>query len=86
MERDHEQDVYNRVREFENESVGWIRRAMNMRHEIYAKDFAKAKKHLSYIKQKAVNLDFLTAEEIENMRKEIASSITKSIIEVEAGK
>lgn len=86
MERDHEQDVYNRVREFENESVGWIRRAMNMRREIYAKDFAKAKKHLSYIKQKAVNLDFLTAEEIETMRKEIASSISKSIIEVEAGK
>ena len=43
MERDYEQDVYNRVREFENESVGKIRTAMNMRREIRAEAFAKAK-------------------------------------------
>jgi len=86
MERDHEQDVYNRVREFENASIGRIRAAINMRREIQAEAFAKAKKHLSYIKQKAVNLDFMTAEEIEEMRKKIASDISKSIIEVEAGK
>lgn len=86
MERDYEQDVYNRVREFENESVGRIRTAINMRREIRAEAFAKAKKHLSYIKQKAVNLDLLTVDEIEAMRKEIASSISKSLIEVEAGK
>ena len=86
MERDYEQDVYNRVREFENESLGRIRTAMNLHRNVRAEALAKANKHLSYLRQKAVNLDFLTVEEIEAMRKEIASSISKSIIEVEAGK
>ena len=86
MERDYEQDVYNRVREFENESLGRIRTAMNMHRQMRAEALAKANKHLSYLKQKAVNLDLLTAEEIESMRKDIAKSISKSIIEVEDGK
>ena len=86
MERDYEQDVYNRMREFENESLGRIRTAMNMHRNVRAAALAKANKHLSYLKQKAVNLDLLTAEEIELMRKDIAKSISKSIIEVEDGK
>ena len=86
MERDYEQDVYNRLREFENESLGRIRSAMNMHRNVRAEALAKANKHLSYLKQKAVNLDLLTAEEIESMRKDIAKSISKSIIEVEDGK
>ena len=86
MERDYEQDVYNRVREFENESLGRIRTAMNMHRQVRAEALAKANKHLSYLKQKAVNLDLLTADEIESMRKDIARSISRSIIEVEDGK
>lgn len=86
MERDYEQDVYNRVREFENESLGRIRTAMNMHRQMRVEALAKANKHLSYLKQKAVNLDLLTAEEIEDMRKDIAKSISKSMIEVEDGK
>ena len=86
MERDYEQDVYNRVREFENESLGRIRTAMNMYRNVRAETLARANKHLSYLKQKAVNLDLLTAEEIESMRKDIAKSISQSIIEVENGK
>ena len=46
----------------------------------------QAKKHLSFLKQKAVNLDILNAEEIEKLRKEIANSTMKSLIEVEGGK
>lgn len=86
IERDYEQDVYNRVREFENESLGRIHTAMNMHRQVRAEALAKANKHLSYLKQKAVNLDLLTADEIESMRKDIARSISRSIIEVEDGK
>lgn len=86
LERDHEQDVYNRVREFEVASLGKIRSAMNMSRLIRTESLATAQKHLAYLEQKAVNIDFLKPEEIEQMRKEIAQSISKSIIEVENGK
>ena len=42
--------------------------------------------NLGYLKQKAVNIDFLSAEELESLRKEIANGIAKSINEVEEGK
>ena len=86
LDRDHEQDVYNRVREFEVASLGKIRSAMNMSRLIRTESLATAQKHLAYLEQKAVNIDFLKPEEIEQMRKEIAQSISKSIIEVENGK
>lgn len=85
-ERDYEQDVYARVSRYEDKSLGMIRVVMiNARNQKFGA-LNLAKKHLSFIKQKAVNLDLLTADEIEAMRKEIARSISKSIIEVEVGK
>ena len=86
MERMYEQSVYERVREFRGRSLDRIQSAINSRWSVLAGTLAKAKKHLSYLKQKAVNLDLLTAEEIETMRKDIANSISRSIIEVEVGK
>jgi len=86
MERIYEQSVYERVREFRGRSLDRIQSAINSRWNARSETLAKAKKHLSYLKQKAVNLDLLTAEEIEDMRKDIAKSISKSIIEVEDGK
>ena len=86
MERIYEQSVYERVREFRGRSLDRIQSAINSRWNARSETLAKAKKHLSYLKQKAVNLDLLTAEEIESMRKDIAKSISKSIIEVEDGK
>ena len=86
MERIYEQSVYERVREFRGRSLDRIQSAINSRWNARSETLAKAKKHLSYLKQKAVNLDLLTAEEIETMRKDIANSISRSIIEVEVGK
>ena len=85
-ERIYEQSVYERVREFRGRSLDRIQAAINSQWNARSETLAKAKKHLSYLKQKAVNLDFLTAEEVEAMRKDIANSISRSIIEVEAGK
>ena len=86
MERIYEQSVYERVREFRGRSLDRIQSAINSRWNARSETLAKAKKHLSYLKQKAVNLDLLTAEEIETMRKDIANSISRAIIEVEVGK
>ena len=86
MERIYEQSVYERVREFRGRSLDRIQSAINSRWNARSETLAKAKKHLSYLKQKAVNLDLLTAEEIEAMRKDVAKSISRSVIEVEAGK
>ena len=85
-ERDHEQDVYARVSRYEDKSLGMIRVVMINAQNQRVEALNLAQKHLSYIRQKAVGLDLLTAEEIENMRREIASSILKSIVEVEEGK
>ncbi len=85
-ERDHEQDVYARVSRYEDKSLGMIRVVMINAQNQRVEALNLAQKHLSYIRQKAVGLDLLTAEEIENMRREIASSISKSIVEVEEGK
>lgn len=86
MERDYEQDVYNRAKEYEEKSLGRIRMAIDLTRQRRAEALGLAQKHLSYIKQKAVNIDFLNAEEIEAMRKEIAKSISQSLIEVETRK
>lgn len=86
MERVYEQSVYERVREFRGRSLDKIQAAMNFSWNARSEALGRAKKHLSYLKQKAVNIDFLTVDEIEEMRKDIAKSISKSIIEVEEGK
>ncbi len=86
LERDHEQDVYNRVREFERVTLENIHNAMNARKSSWVQSLGQAQKHLGYLKTKAVNLDFLSAEEIADMRRDIAKNISKSIVEVEEGK
>ena len=85
-ERDYEQDVYAQVSRYEDRSLGVIRICMINAKKQKKDTLDLAQRHLAYMKQKAINLDFLTAEEIEDMRKEIAKSISKSIIEVEVGK
>ena len=86
LERDYEQDVYNMAKRYEDKSLGRIRLTMNLIGGRRREKIAQAKKHLSFLKQKAVNLDILNAEEIEILRKEIAGSTMKSLIEVEGGK
>ena len=86
LERDYEQDVYNRVREFEKRALDRLRYTMNVRRLSHEHLLGQAQKHLGYLKTKAVNIDFLTAEELADMRRDIAKRISKSIIEVEAGK
>ena len=86
LERDHEQDVYNMAKRYEDKSLGRIRESIKLTSMWICEKMAQAKKHLSFLKQKAVNLDILNAEEIEKLRKEIANSTMKSLIEVEDGK
>ena len=86
LERDHEQDIYNRAREYEDKSLLRIRNAIMAARNFRGEALAMAKRHLGYLKQKAVNIDFLSAEELESLRKEIANGIAKSINEVEEGK
>ena len=86
LERDYEQDVYNMAKRYEDKSLGRIRESIKLTSMWICEKMAQAKKHLSFLKQKAVNLDILNAEEIEKLRKEIANSTMKSLIEVEGGK
>ena len=86
LERDYEQDVYNMAKRYEDKSLGRIRESIKLTSMMICTKMAQAKKHLSFLKQKAVNLDILNAEEIEKLRKEIANSTMKSLIEVEDGK
>jgi hypothetical protein len=86
LERDYEQDVYNMAKRYEDKSLGRIRDAINFTGIMRGEKMIQAKKHLSFLKQKAANFDILNAEEIEKLRKEIANSTMKSLIEVEGGK
>ena len=85
-ERDYEQDVYNMAKRYEDKSLGRIRDAINFSVIKSGEEMKRAKKHHSFLMQKAVNLDMMSAEEIEALRKEIANSTIKSLIEVEVGK
>jgi hypothetical protein len=86
LERDYEQDVYNMAKRYEAKSLGRIRESIKLASMWICAKKAQAKKHLSFLKQKAANFDILNAEEIEKLRKEIANSTMKSLIEVEGGK
>lgn len=84
MERDYEQDIYNRVREFENASVDKIRLAMNLTRQACEKTLHEKKKRLSLLKENSVNIDMMKAEEIEEKRKEVVKKLLE--IEVEETK
>ena len=84
MERDYEQDIYNRVREFENASVDKIRLAMNLTRQAREKTLHEKKKRLSLLKENSVNIDMMKAEEIEEKRKEVVKKLLE--IEVEETK
>jgi hypothetical protein len=86
MERAHEQEIYNMAKRYEERSLDRIRTVIAIKDNGLRERLTQMQRHLGYLGQKAVNIDFLKAEEIEQLRKEIANSMLKSMAEVEAGK
>ena len=80
-ERDYEQDIYNLASGFEKDSLDKIQDAMQRCRELRQLQLAQTEKKLAFLKKSAVNVDFLNAQEIEEMRKKVARTISEEILE-----
>ncbi len=79
-ERIHEHEVYNVACRFEDQSLSVLRQAINECKNRYANSMMVAKKKLAYLKKSAVNVDFLSKSEIEDLRRKISKSISDGIV------
>ena len=80
-ERDHEQDVFTVASRFEDRSLDRIRQAMQNARQIRGAELAQCEKKLAFLKRSSVNVDFLNAQEVEEMRRKVAKTISAEIIE-----
>ena len=80
-ERDHEQDVFVVASRFEDRSLDRIRQAMQNARQIRGEELAQCEKKLAFLKRSSVNVDFLNAQEVEEMRRKVAKTISAEIIE-----
>ena len=80
LDRDHEQDVYNRALQYEMASLDKVRGAMNQAKQMQSVVLAQAEKKLAYLKKSSVNVDFLNAKEVEDLRRRMAKTISAEIL------
>lgn len=80
-ERDHEQDVFVVASRFEDRSLDRIRQAMQTARQLRGMELAQAEKKLAFLKRSSVNIDFLNAKEIEEMRRKVAKTIGEAMLE-----
>jgi len=80
-ERDHEQDVFVVASRFQDRSLDKIRLAMQNARQIRGAELAQVEKKLAFLKRSSVNVDFLNAKEVEEMRRKIAKTISAEILE-----
>lgn len=74
-EMNREADIYNAVKQYEMRSLDRIRDAMQRSRISIAERLAASEKKLKYLVESIDNLDMLTAEEIEALRKNIAKKL-----------
>jgi len=80
-ERDHEQDVFVVASRFQDRSLEKIRLAMQNARQIRGAELAQVEKKLAFLKRSSVNVDFLNAKEVEEMRRKVAKMISAEILE-----
>lgn len=79
-DRVHERDVYAVACRFEDLSLTQLREAISKWSHGYGTSLMAAKKKLAYLKKSAVNMDFLSKSEIEDLRRKISKSISDGIV------
>lgn len=77
----YERAIFDKASGFEEDSLDKIREAMQRRREILRVMCAQAEKKLAFLKKSSVNVDFLNAQEVEEMRKKVAKTISEEILE-----
>lgn len=80
-ERDHEQDVFVVASRFEDRSLDKIRLEMQNARQIRGAELVQCEKKLAFLKRSSVNVDFLNAQEVEEMRRKVAKTISEEILE-----
>lgn len=80
-ERDYEQDIYNLAERYETASLDKIRDAMQRCREWRGTQLEQAEKKLAFLKKSSVNVDFLNAQEVEELRRKVAKTISEEILE-----
>ena len=80
-ERDYEQDIYNLAMRYEEASLDKIRDAMQRCRELRGLQLEQAAKKLAFLKKSSANVDFLNAQEVEEMRKKVAKTIGEEMQE-----
>ena len=80
-ERDYEQDIYNLAMRYEEASLDKIRDAMQRSRELRGLQLEQAEKKRAFLKKSSVNVDFLNAQEVEEMRKKVAKTISEEMLE-----
>ena len=80
-ERDYEQDIYNLAERYETASLDKIRDAMQRCREWRGTQLEQAEKKLAFLKKSSLNVDFLNAQEVEELRRKVAKTICEEILE-----
>ena len=80
-ERDHEQEVFVVASKFEVRSLDKIRQAMQTAKQLKGAELSQAEKKLAFLKRSSVNMDFMNAKEIEELRRKVAKTISEEIAE-----
>ena len=80
-ERDHEQDVFAVASRFEDRSLDKVRQAMQTARQIRGAQLEQVEKKIAFLKRSSVNMDFMNAQEVEEMRRKVAKTISEEIVE-----
>lgn len=72
----HEVGVFNLASDYEARSLDAVRAAMRNSQKMLAAQMSDAASKLSFLKEAATNMDFLNADEVEDLRRKIAKRLS----------
>ena len=78
-DRAHEIAMYQTAARYEGQTLDRIRDMMKITYREYSFKAADAKKKLDYISRSVANIDFLKADEIEAIRKNVVEELSKGL-------
>lgn len=82
----HEMGIYTEASRFEDRSLDAIRTAMRRRQDLLAVQMSDARHKLAFLKESSTNIDFLKADEVEDMRRKIAKRLSVQVMGEEEAK
>lgn len=77
----HVRTIFNLATEYENRSLDKISASMRARKDILSTRAADAQRKLDFVLQSSANADLMQPEELENLRKRIASRIGEKVLD-----